>query len=91
MCNGAVVEYEDVVKWFIHMKKMGFKLKWTGYDRKYAREFVMKMKKAGFKMRDQSQRPLKRQKPSVRSSETVIKQANSIIYTTKRLNIVSAM
>ena len=35
---------------------MGFQIKWTGYDRQYSREFVLKMKKAGFKMRDQSQR-----------------------------------
>lgn len=74
MCNGAVVEYEDVVKWFIHMKKMGFKLKWTGYDRKYAREFVMKMKKAGFKMRDQSQRPFEKTEAFREIERKVIKQ-----------------
>ena len=37
------------------MKHMGFKIKWTGYDRRYAREFTLKMKKAGFKIRDQKQ------------------------------------
>lgn len=56
MCNSEVVDFEEVVKWFIRMKKMGFKIKWVGYDRRYAREFVLKMKKAGFRMRDQSQR-----------------------------------
>lgn len=56
LCNHEVIEYEDVVKWFLSMKKMGFKIKWVGYDKRYAREFVLKMKKAGFKMRDQSQR-----------------------------------
>ncbi len=35
---------------------MGFKIKWVGYDRRYSREFVLKMKKAGFRVRDQSQR-----------------------------------
>lgn len=35
---------------------MGFKIKWVGYDRRYAREFNLKMKKAGFRMRDQLQR-----------------------------------
>lgn len=44
------------MKWFLSMKQMGFKIKWVGYDKRYAREFVLKMKKAGFKMRDQSQR-----------------------------------
>lgn len=56
LCNSDIIEYEDVVKWFIKMKNMGFKIRWVGYDRRYSREFVLKMKKAGFKMRDQSQR-----------------------------------
>jgi phage terminase large subunit-like protein len=56
MCNSNVIDYEEPVKWFIEMKKMGFKIKWVGYDRRYSREFVLKMKKAGFKVRDQSQR-----------------------------------
>lgn len=56
LCNHEVIEYEDVVKWFLSMKQMGFKIKWVGYDKRYAREFVLKMKKTGFKMRDQSQR-----------------------------------
>lgn len=55
-CNSDVIEYEDVVKWFIEMKDMGFKIKWIGYDRRYSREFILKMKKAGFKIRDQLQR-----------------------------------
>lgn len=56
MCNSDVIEYEDPVKWFLQMKKIGFRIKWVGYDRRYSREFVLKMKKAGFKVRDQSQR-----------------------------------
>lgn len=56
MCNSDVIEYEDVVKWFVNMKQKGFNIQWVGYDRRYAREFTLKMKKSGFKMRDQSQR-----------------------------------
>lgn len=56
LCNSAVIEYEEPVKWFLGMKKKGFKIRWVGYDRRYSREFAMKMKKAGFKVRDQSQR-----------------------------------
>lgn len=56
LCNGDVILYDDVVNWFVAMKKMGFNIRWVGYDRRYAREFVLKMKKAGFRMRDQSQR-----------------------------------
>lgn len=56
LCNSDVIEYEDVVKWFVSMKKMGFRIQWVGYDRRYSREYVLKMKKSGFKMRDQLQR-----------------------------------
>ena len=56
LCNSDVIEYEDVLKWFLQMRKIGFDIKWVGYDRRYSREFVLKMKKSGFKMRDQSQR-----------------------------------
>lgn len=56
MCNSNVIEYDEPVKWFMQMREMGFKIKWVGYDRRYSREFVIKMKKAGFKVRDQSQR-----------------------------------
>lgn len=56
LCNSAVIDYEEPVKWFLSLKKMGFKIKWVGYDRRYSRKFVLKMKKAGFKVRDQSQR-----------------------------------
>lgn len=56
LCNSSVIEYEEPVKWFLQMKKLGFKIRWIGYDRRYAREFALKMKKAGFKVRDQSQR-----------------------------------
>jgi phage terminase large subunit-like protein len=56
LCNSETINYDDPVKWFIKMKSMGFKIKIVGYDRRYARKFVMLMKKAGFKMRDQLQR-----------------------------------
>lgn len=56
LCNSEIVDYEEPVKWFLRMKKMGFKIKVVGYDRRYAREFTLKMKKAGFRMRDQMQR-----------------------------------
>ena len=56
VCNSEYVNYDDVVKWFEEMRDMGFKIPWIGYDRRYAREFVMKMRRAGFKMRDQWQR-----------------------------------
>lgn len=73
MCNSDIIEYEDVVQWFILMKEMGFNIRWVGYDRRYSREFVMKMKKAGFKMRDQSQRYVEKTE-AFREIEKKIKQ-----------------
>lgn len=56
LCNDEVINYDDVVKWFVNMKKLGFHIKWIGYDRRYSREFIAKMKWAGLKTRDQAQR-----------------------------------
>ena len=55
MSNTATVHYDDVINWFIKMKKMGFKIKKVGFDRKFGREFFLGMKKAGFKIVDQPQ------------------------------------
>lgn len=56
MCQSEIIEYEVPVRWFTGMREKGFKIKWVGYDRRYSREFVLKMKKAGFKVKDQTQR-----------------------------------
>ena len=55
MSNTATVLPDDIVNWFISMKKMGFKIKIVGFDKKFGREFFLKMKKAGFKIQDQPQ------------------------------------
>ncbi|WP_191556441.1 terminase large subunit [Metabacillus idriensis] len=55
MCNTATVNHSDIVNWFANMKKMGFKVKQVGFDRKFSREFFVDMKKKGFKMIDQPQ------------------------------------
>lgn len=73
LCNSDIIEYEDVVRWFLWMREIGFKIKWVGYDRRYSREFVLKMKKAGFKMRDQSQRYVEKTE-AFREIEKKIKQ-----------------
>ena len=56
VCNSEVIEYEDVVNWFVDMRKMGFKFDKVGYDRRFSREFVLKMKSRGFKTEDIPQR-----------------------------------
>jgi phage terminase large subunit-like protein len=55
MCNSPVVNYADIVNWFIKMKKLGFKIKQVGHDRKFQREYSIGMKKAGFTVIDQPQ------------------------------------
>lgn len=73
LCNDEVIRYDDVVQWFVKMRTAGFKIRWVGYDKRYSREFVLKMKKAGFKMRDQSQRYVEKTE-AFREIEKQIKQ-----------------
>ena len=56
MCNGATVNISEVVKWFIQMRAMGFKIAQVGHDRKFAGdEYIPAMKQAGFNIVDQPQ------------------------------------
>ncbi len=55
MCNSPTVNTSDVVKWFIQMRDMGFKIQQVGHDRKFAREYMLEMKAARFNIIDQPQ------------------------------------
>lgn len=56
MCNGPTVNIGDIVNWFVKMRKMGFRIKAVGHDRKFAgEEYFPAMKKAGFNVIDQPQ------------------------------------
>lgn len=55
ICNSPTVNHSDVVKWFVDMRKKGFKIKQVGHDRKFCREYFIGMKEAGFKIIDQPQ------------------------------------
>ena len=55
MCNTATVNYADVVKWFVDMRKRGFRIVQVGHDRKFCGEYFVGMKRAGFKTIDQPQ------------------------------------
>ena len=55
MSNTTTVLYDDIVKWFIKMRNMGFKISRVGFDKKFGREFFLKMKKNKFSMKDQPQ------------------------------------
>lgn len=55
MCNTPTVNYSDIINWFVKMKKMGFRIKQVGFDRKFGREFFLGMKSQGFRIVDQTQ------------------------------------
>ena len=55
MCNAPTTNYSDVVNWYISMRDMGFKIVQVGHDRKFAAEYMLDMKKAGFRIIDQPQ------------------------------------
>jgi len=55
MCNDAIVNYADVVKWFVDMRAKGFKIRQVSFDKKFGKEFFLLMQKAGFKMVDAPQ------------------------------------
>lgn len=55
MCNSPTVNHAEVVNWFVKMKKMGFRIKQIGHDRKFCREYFLGMKQAGFNIVDQPQ------------------------------------
>lgn len=50
LCNSKVVDYEEIVKWFVAMRKLGFKIKQIGFDKQYSREFYRSMRQQKFKM-----------------------------------------
>ena len=56
MSNGDLVDYEDVVKWFIAMRNKGFKIKRVEFDKYNGRDFYRSMERAKFKMVDANQR-----------------------------------
>lgn len=55
MTNTPTTNHSDIVKWFVNMKKKGFKIKQIGFDRKFSAEFFLEMKRKGFNIVDQPQ------------------------------------
>lgn len=55
MSNTPTVNYDDVIKWFLKMKQMGFRIKQVGFDRKFGQEFYLGMKRKGFSIVDEPQ------------------------------------
>lgn len=55
MTNSAITDYTDVIAWFVEMRKKGFKIKQIGFDRKFAEEFYLGMKRERFNVVDEPQ------------------------------------
>lgn len=55
MSNSPTVNHAEIVNWFVRQRKMGFKIKQVGHDRKFCREYFIGMRAAGFKVIDQPQ------------------------------------
>ena len=55
LCNSPTVNHSDVVNWFIKMRRLGFRIRQVGHDRKFCREYFLGMKQAGFQIIDQPQ------------------------------------
>ena len=55
MCNQPTIDTDAVVRWFIEMKKRGFRIAQVGHDSKFSREYVLGMKAAHFRIIDQPQ------------------------------------
>jgi phage terminase large subunit-like protein len=55
MTNSELVDYEEVVKWFVGMRNKGFKIKAVAFDKYNSRDFVRSMEKQKFKMEEAGQ------------------------------------
>lgn len=56
MCNSPTVNFNDVVNWFVEMRKKGFKIREVAHDPKFAgEEYIPLMERAGFRIKPQMQ------------------------------------
>ena len=72
MTNSELVDYDQVVKWFVEMRNKGFKIKEIAFDKYNSRDFVRSMEKQKFKMAESGQQFWKKSE-SFREIERQIK------------------
>jgi phage terminase large subunit-like protein len=72
MTNSELVDYDQVVKWFVGMRNKGFKIKEVAFDKYNSRDFVRTMEKQKFKMAESGQQFWKKSE-SFREIERQIK------------------
>lgn len=73
ICNNETVESEDLVKWFLKMRDLGFKIKEVRFDRYKSKDFVNSMTAHHFKMVDQDQNYWKKTEGFRRIEKQIIK------------------
>lgn len=74
ICNSETVEPEDLVKWFLKMRNLGFKIQEVRFDRYKSKEFVSSMESHHFKMTDQDQNYWKKTEGFRRIEKQIIKE-----------------
>jgi phage terminase large subunit-like protein len=72
MTNSELVDYDQVVKWFVEMRNKGFKIKEVAFDKYNSRDFVRTMERHKFKMAESGQQFWKKSE-SFREIERQIK------------------
>lgn len=55
MSNAPTTNLAEIVNWYMDMRKMGFRIKQIGHDRKFAKEYWLGMRAAKFNIIDQPQ------------------------------------
>lgn len=74
ICNNETIESEDLVKWFLKMRNLGFKIQEVRFDRYKSKDFVASMEKHNFKMVDQDQNYWKKTEGFRRIEKHIIKE-----------------
>lgn len=74
ICNSETIEPEDLVKWFLKMRNLGFKIQEVRFDRYKSKDFVASMEKHNFKMVDQDQNYWKKTEGFRRIEKHIIKE-----------------
>lgn len=55
MSNDKVTNHHEICQWFVDLRKMGFKMRRIGHDRKFSEQYFLEMKKLKFPIREQPQ------------------------------------
>lgn len=74
ICNSETVEAEDLVKWFVKMRDLGFKIQEVRFDKYKSKDFVASMESHHFKMVNQDQNYWKKTEGFRRIEKKILKE-----------------